>query len=896
MSVAGIGVWEIDIANNMVHWDDRCCELIGLNKQNAIPYNKTFQYIHPDDLEYVKKSLDSAIQGNNGGVYDASYRTIGADHIVRWVHFTGIAYLNEDGQVQHFGGVARDVTSRHIAQQQASESEEFIEFLSNSVPAMIFYIDKHQCYKSYNDTFMQWYGVGATEAVGLHVRDFIGEAAYTRIQPRLLEALAGQQVSFEMQAPHRINPDRWLSIVYTPDIQNNGTVAGVIVHATDVTGSKHTEIALRQSEAQFRSIFAQAPMGIALMEGRDMVITLCNDKMFEIWGKTSEITGMPLMKALPELEGQPFLELIQNVFDSGIPHFGAGTLAKLKRKGVLEDAYFDFVYTPVRDDEGIVTGIMTLATEVTHREIANQSIARSEARFRSLIEQAPVATCLFTGRELKVEIANDQMVRMWGKDDSVLGKPLSEAVPELSGQPFLHILDQVYTTGTAYSATAARAELEVDGKMRSYYFNFNYKPLFDASGKVYGIIDMAVDVTEQVLARQALEENEIILNNAVELAELATWSLDVATGVVTYSERLKKWLGDDLPEPNLSVLSHVHPDDQERVGSALADTVSGSGRFDEIYKLAGSSSGSARIIHSSGRVHFDEDKNAVRLLGTAQDITVQHDVRAALENQVRVRTEELQLANHELAGTNELLLRSNEELTQYAYVASHDLQEPLRKIQVFTDMLSSDQGLSPASRKLTAKIFASAERMRTLIINLLEFSQLANSDSPYQLIDLNDIIKGVFLDFELAAREKGATFKLDKFPVVEAVSLQMNQLFYNLIGNSLKFTRPQQPPVVSVSCDICSPDLLRDHIKVPHPYATYYRISVKDNGIGFEKQYADQIFEIFKRLHGRKSYPGSGIGLALCRRIVSNHGGVLVTESTPGVGSVFWLILPDRQS
>lgn len=1025
LGAAGIGIWEVDLANNMVYWDDRCCELIGLEKQHAIPFDQSYKYIYPDDLPLVTKLLNAALQGENGGAYEATYRTVGADNLIRWVHFSGSAYMDHDCQVQRFGGVARDVSMRHQAQQKASESEEFIEFLSNSVPAMIFYLDAHQRYKSYNSTFMQWYNVGETEALGVHVRDFIGEAAYARIYPRLIRAYAGEQVSFEMPAPGRIGKDRWLSIIYTPDIQDDGTVAGIVIHATDATNSKRTEIALRESEAKFRSIFEQAPMGIALAEGRDMVVTLGNDRIFEIWGKSSEMTGLPMMAILPELEGQPFMQLMQQVYDTGIPYFGAGTLARLKRKGVLEDAYFDFVYTPVRADDGRVTGVMTLATEVTNREIANQAIAHSETRFRSLIEQAPVATCLFIGKDMKIEVANDKMIGVWGKDGSVIGKPLSEAVPELVGQPFLDILEWVYTTGSAYSATAAPAELVVDEVLSTYYFNFSYKPLFDNNGQVYGIIDMAVDVTEQVIAHQILEEKEIILQNAIELAELGnwtvylpegrttlaprmaewfdvplaeadisvfmqsiqeedrrrvrnalfytldpesdgwfreeytvvsqqtgqrriisaigrsffdkygkpykiegtarditserlhqyeleqkeaalrnaielaelgTWSLDVPTGIVTYSERLQNWLGNSAMDQDPGALSHVHPDDKERVGQALSKAIEGNGRFDQIYKLACNSDGTTRIIHSSGRVHFDGDGNAIMLVGTAQDITVQQDLKSALEAQVRVRTEELQLANYELAGTNELLVRSNEELAQYAYVASHDLQEPLRKIQVFTDMLSSDSMLSAYGRELASKIFSSAERMRMLIINLLDFSQLAKSESPFHLIDLNEIVRDVFRDFELVAQEKGAIFRLDKLPSLEAVSLQMNQLFYNLISNSLKFTKPDQPPVISISCDICPVDLLKDYIKLPHPFAVYYRIHVQDNGIGFENQYADQIFEIFKRLHGRKSYPGSGIGLALCRRIVLNHGGALITESAPGKGASFWLILPDKQS
>jgi PAS domain S-box-containing protein len=673
--------------------------------------------------------------------------------------------------------------------RKIQESEGFMELLINSVPAMIFYLDAEQRYTIYNETFMQWYNVDADEAIGVTAAEFIGEAAYARIAPNLAKAYAGEQVRFEMLAPTRINPNKWLSIVYTPDKRSDGNVTGIIVHATDITESKRTEIALRESEARFRSVFEQAPLGIALMEGREMIITLGNDRIFEIWGKPSTITGLPVMQALPELEGQPFLALMEGVYDTGIPHFGTGTMAKLVRNGVLEDAYFDFVYTPVRNAAGKVTGIMTLATEVTERELANQAIARSQA--------------------------------------------------------------------------------------------------------------------EQALTLRTLEEKEAVLRNAIELAELGTWSVDIINRKISYSERMQQWLGIEEATMPSGASPRIHPDDGERIYKAFSKAMEkgGTGRFDEVYKINNVITGATRIIHASGITQFDEQGNPVKLSGTAQDVTIQQDLQTKLEQEVQLRTEELgsaieelQATNEELADANEQLLRSNEELAQYAYVASHDLQEPLRKIQVYASMLTAKKEMPQRSLDLASKIAESSERMRQLILGLLDFSRLLKSDTIYQPVDLNKVVKEVLHDFELVANEKNATFNVDKLPSIEAVGLQMNQLFYNLISNSLKFTKPDVPPVITITAHAATAEQLREHIRTPLPFASYYKICIRDNGIGFEKQYFDQIFEIFKRLHGRETYPGSGIGLALCRRIISNHGGALYTESTPGEGATFCLILPDKQS
>lgn len=901
---ARLGVWELNNSDKTLLLDERSSRMLHCGGKTVIKYEQALQHVFPNDVPVVYNAVHSAVSGINDSIVDFIFRVGHTLEAVHWVHVSGQLYFDESGQVTAGAGVIGDVTDRH--KKQTLDNENLLNLLRNSVPAMIFYLDAEERYSSYNETFMHWYGVDSSEVIGVRVGDFIGHDAYARIKPHLIKAYGGERVQFEMPAPVRIGPDRWLRIVYTPYKTDGKNVAGLVVHATDITDSKLTEMALRESESRFRSIFEQAPMGISLMEGRDMVITLGNDRIFEIWGKPgAAITGMPVMKALPELEGQPFQALMEAVYDTGIPHFGIGTPAMLVRNGILEQAYFDFVYTPVRNAQGNITGLMTLATEVTSRELANRAIARSEARFRQLIEEAPVATCLFTGRDMIISVANDMMLGVWGKDKSVIGKRLDKALPELKGQPFLDILDEVFSTGVPYTASAARAELEVDGSLNTYYFNFTYKPLFNESGEVYGIIDMAVDVTEQVLASQAMEKSEAALRNAVELAELGTWNIDAASGKITYSERLQQWLG--VQEGRFEVQSslNVNAADRERVRYALLKAMQKGkpGRFDEVFGISHAITGASRVIHASGQVQTDNNGNIISLSGTAQDITIQRDLQTALEIKVQTRTEELasaveelQVMNEELAGANEQLTRSNEELAQYAYVASHDLQEPLRKILVYASRLEADKEMSAKSLDLVSRIAASSERMRLLILDLLDFSRLLQSDAVIKPVDLNTVVKDVFYDFELAAKEKNATLQLGELPVIEAVGLQMNQLFYNLISNSLKFIKPDVPPVISISAEKIAGSELKEYIKSPLSFATYHRICIRDNGIGFEKQYFDQIFEIFKRLHGKETYPGSGIGLALCRRIILNHGGVLYTESSPGEGATFFLVIPDKQA
>jgi len=246
------------------------------------------------------------------------------------------------------------------------------------------------------------------------------------------------------------------------------------------------------------------------------------------------------------------------------------------------------------------------------------------------------------------------------------------------------------------------------------------------------------------------------------------------------------------------------------------------------------------------------------------------------------------LARQKLENLNKELEKSNQDLEQFAYVASHDLQEPLRKIQTFAELTARNLHNPEIMKRYLDKVHASARRMTELIKAVLNYSRLSRGDQPFEMVDLNHVLQSLRADLELLIAEKGARIEAAPLPPVRGIPLQLNQLFLNLLTNALKFTERQ--PEVNISAEeVRGADLPFESAQAE---ATYIRISIADNGIGFKQQYADKIFSIFQRLHSDSTYAGTGIGLALCKKIVENHRGYITVNSAPGAGTTFFIYLP----
>lgn len=293
-------------------------------------------------------------------------------------------------------------------------------------------------------------------------------------------------------------------------------------------------------------------------------------------------------------------------------------------------------------------------------------------------------------------------------------------------------------------------------------------------------------------------------------------------------------------------------------------------------------SGEYRWVRARGQAVWDEHGNPTRMVGASTDITT------------------LKKAETQLQRYASKLECSNRELEEFAYVASHDLQEPLRKVQAFSERLENKYGgaLGDQGRDYLGRMKNAATRMQTLINGLLTYSRITTRAQPFVPVNLTQMVHEVISDLEIRIEQVHGQVEAGDLPTIEADPTQMRQLLQNLLGNALKFYREDEAPIVKIYAQPLN-DKTQPVIRKSSGdgrSSNNIKFIVEDNGIGFDEKYLDSIFQVFKRLHGRDKYEGSGVGLATCRKIVERHGGSITAKSAPGQGAAFIITLPVKQS
>nr|WP_294781231.1 PAS domain S-box protein [uncultured Flavobacterium sp.] len=896
INAAEFGTFDLDPHTRRFSANTRLKNWFGLKFDDEILLTHALEAIAEYDCERVADSINTAMTYDSGGRYDIEYDIVDRESkSIRKVHALGKAWFDKNNIVYRFNGTVQDITAHKKAEEELFKSRQLTDMTIKSMGLGIFNVDYSDNTIDYTPEFS---------------RLITGTVQTELTREELLQYVHPEDLELRLQAIK--NGIKTGTFYYTPRvIWEDGTVHRIAISASrmlnaqgntsafsgtiaDITEQENSRIALelaesqlektkREADALFQNVTDSSPTGLWL-SNEEGWMTYFNKTLIDFTGMSYEslLAGNWTYVILPEDYHRAKKSYLDSIAEKR--HFDVLFRAK---KHTGEIIWCRAAGDPFYDTEGNYAGYAGFCMDMNEIITGRQAVNESQHKFTSMVEQSPVGICLFTGDDMKIEIANDIMISYWGKDRTVLGLPMEEAVPELKGQPFMEILTEVYRTGETYYGRAMPAEIMMNGELSTYYFEFTYTPIRDSKGEIYGIMDIAIDVTHQVTASKKLEQTKQALAGAIELAELATWNLNASDGTISCSERFSEWLGLPFTTGSSELFLECIGDPfREKIALSFEEALGNSSEdfYDYEFPILNKITGQQRIIHANAQVLYSKDGVREGISGTAQDVTKERQLQQELQFKVQERTAELHAANTELES-------SNRELSQFAYIASHDLQEPVRKISVFTDMLKNNLDKNPEKVNFYIdKITNSTKRMENLIKDVLQFSKLAEASHNFESVDLNVVILEILTDFDLIIEQKNAVIESDILPEIQAIPLQMTQLFGNLISNALKYSRPDTAPHITIKTEALSKSEIENASLTLDK--NYIKIEITDNGIGFSQQYAEQIFNIFQRLHGNDQFAGTGIGLAMCKKILQNHNGTISAVSQEGVGTTFTMIIP----
>jgi PAS domain S-box-containing protein len=689
----------------------------------------------------------------------------------------------------------------------------------------------------------------------------------------------------------------YFNFVYQPYyVKEKDAPIGIIIFANDVSEQVHSKSKVEESAQRVRSLVESAPFPIGVYVGREMRIELANQTIIDIYGKGPDVIGKRYTEILPELDNQEIFKQLDDVFTTGIPFHARNQRVDIEHNGKLETYYFNYDFTPLFDAAGKVYGVMNTAAEVTDLVLAKQLIEKNESNLRNIILQAPVAMCIFRGRNFIIELANHHMFRFWGKsEEEVMHKAVFEALPEAKDQGYEELMLRVLETGQAFAANEQPVRLPRDGVVKTVYINFAYEPIRESDDTISGIIAMAIDVTAQVEARKKIEESEQELQVRVKerTRELESQKNLLNNILVNSSNGIS--VTEMIRDQNGSVIDAT-------TIMANEAAVKFTGLPKDIYLSKTATELDPDILDSPyGQMCLNTLRTGeagviqyfLEITGRWLELTIS---RMDDDHLIHIFTDvtPIKESQLQLERTVEELRRSNQNLEEFAYAASHDLKEPIRKIHFFSDRLkeSLKTKLTDNEQSYFDRMEIASKRMGSLIDDLLSYSQVSLRPKHFEDVDLDQLITLVLNDLDLEIDQKDAKIKVGNLPVVSGHHRQLQQVFQNLLSNALKYNKPGIPPVIEITCVRVKGRENPLTIFNEEKEKAFWLIRVSDNGIGFEQRDAERIFNVFTRLHGNAEYRGTGVGLSIVRKVIENHNGHIIAKGLPGEGSVFEIYLP----
>ncbi|SEK28177.1 PAS fold-containing protein [Stigmatella aurantiaca] len=741
-----------------------------------------------------------------------------------------------------------------------------------------------ELFQLYNDAYRLLMGAKHPGGLGQSNRECWPEVWHINetIYPRVFQ---GETVSFEERmyplAPRGYPEEYYLTLCYHPTRDESGAVGGVFVTVFDVTQEVRARMERDRALAEARAererlyeVFMQAPAIIAVLEGPEHTFTVSNPLYQQLTGQRP-LLGKPVREALPEVVGQGFPELLDNVRGTGKPFVAHDALVKLDRKGngVVEDVYLDFVYQPLKDSGGSVFGIMAHAVDTTEQVLARRRVEGLAAERAAMLSHIAEAVLTFDTKG-RITFLNAMARALYpGLQVGELFAAREHHQERLDGTPF--------PPEALPSIRAGRGERVLNEEW-SIYDTEGHKlrvqgsaiPVHDEGGILLGVVLTIRDITQQYRLEQQLhlERNRLtqvfmqapaaimVARGPAHLIQVANPRYAEVSGNrplvgKTIAEAFPDLAGQGLFELYDQVLATKEP----YIGNEVPVRVERFGRVDEAY------------FNFVYQPLIDENGDAFGVMTHAVEVT--DVVRARQQAEERAR---------ELVRLTQALEQSNRELDQFAYVASHDLKAPLRGIANLSGWLEEElaASLTPEAREYLKLLHGRVHRMEALIDGILAYSRAGKTRDAAVAVDTVALIKEVV---ELLAPAPHVQLEVQPgAPTLIAERVKLQQVLLNLLSNAIKFTSLSRPdPRIQLTW--------RD-------VGDAYEFAIADNGAGIAPEYHERIWGIFQTLESRDKIEGTGIGLSVVKKIVETRGGRVWVESTPGNGATFRFIWPKAAS
>lgn len=766
-----------------------------------------------------------------------------------------IPLINPLGEVTGYTTVNRDITERKKAEEALQDvKDRYLSLFNNRTNAIAHcrtITDENGNPFDYevlqvNEAYTLITGIKKEDIEGRCAREVfpgIENLSFDYIGNYGKVALHGGELNFEVF----FEPlKQWLAIyVYS---SKPGEFTAIF---TDITQRKNAEDALRESEKRFRSTLDYLTEGCAILDFNWNYLYVNDVNASHAHCSKDEMIGKNIFSLIPGIEKSVFFDAYKRCMEDR-------TRENVEAAFTFEDgseAWYEAKAEPVPE------GIFVLSADITARKVAEERLKRSEENFRTLADNISQLAWM-TDENGSIFWYNKRWYDFTGT-----------TFEEMQGWGWqkVHHTDHIERVMENWTKALAIGEPWEDtfplrGKDGNYrWFLSRALPIKDESGNVTRWFGTNTDITERKEIEEELKLSESRLNDAQKLAHVGSFSIDMSTGTIEASEEAYNICELDPAKERITldlITSCWHPEDKSWISEAIRDGMTNNKliNFEGRMLLP---NGNVKYINYIARPVNDAAGMPVKRVGAVADIT------------------ERKLQELELRRTLEELKRSNEELEQFAYVASHDLQEPLRMVSAYTKLLEGQfkDKLDEKTSRYMYFVTDGAKRMHALIHDLLAFSRVASPRETISKTDLNTLLAEIMRDFQVAITDHNAEVEISEMPVLNVDPTQVKLIFQNLIQNAIKFRGPDNP-LIQIKAE------RRDR---------EWLFSVKDNGIGIEAEFYDRIFVIFQRLHEKEKYPGTGIGLAICKKIVERHGGKIWVDSAIGSGSAFYFTIPDTK-